>query len=71
MYYKLVYVFIQIVNKSDKLLFIEKDCLLDLKVCLIFNKISFLFKKVYFYPKDLTLNLIFKYFLILSGFVRA
>ena len=27
MYYELVYVFIQLINKSDKLLFVKKDCL--------------------------------------------
>ena len=61
---------IQKVNKSDKPLFVKKDCLLHLKVVLIFKKISFLLEKVHFCPKDLNFDLIFKYFLILLGFVR-
>ena len=69
-YYELVYVLIKIVNKSDKLLFVKKNCLLHLKVGLIFYKISFLLEKVHFCRKDFNFDLIFKYFLILSWFVR-
>ena len=39
--YQLIYVFIQIVNKSDKLLFAKKDCLLHPKIGQIFAKPHF------------------------------